>query len=117
MREASIVSVENSDLGDYSDAVASAFCIHSFFDTSYNSACYRNYIEKYGNDSFRDFYLSLVTFFGSNTLSGLTIVDNTRKLRDPNFHLPITEEFYEAKKKFWQGIRVKLVITDESIAQ
>ncbi|KAJ6489099.1 hypothetical protein C8R45DRAFT_929790 [Mycena sanguinolenta] len=68
----------------------------------------RNYIEKYGCVSFHDFYLPLVDFFGSDTLNGVTVVDKTQKQRAPDFHLPITEEFYEAKKKFWQGTRVKL---------
>ncbi|KAJ6459298.1 hypothetical protein C8R45DRAFT_1221437 [Mycena sanguinolenta] len=77
----------------------------------------QNYTEKYGNNSFHDFYLPLATLFGADTLNGVTIVDKTQKLRAPDFHLVITEEFYEAKKKFWQGTRVKLVITDESIAQ
>ncbi|KAJ6450263.1 hypothetical protein C8R45DRAFT_946870 [Mycena sanguinolenta] len=69
---------------------------------------HRNYIEKYGCVSFHDFYLPLVDFFGSDTLNGVTVVDKTQKQRAPDFHLPITEEFYEAKKKFWQGARVKL---------
>ncbi|KAJ6503629.1 hypothetical protein C8R45DRAFT_1091406 [Mycena sanguinolenta] len=77
----------------------------------------RQYIEKFGKDSFRDFYLPLLDFFGSRNLSGVTIVDETRKNRSRKFRLAITEEHKEAKKKFGQGRRVNLVITDKSIAQ
>ncbi|KAJ6487577.1 hypothetical protein C8R45DRAFT_1097476 [Mycena sanguinolenta] len=68
----------------------------------------RQYIEKFGKDSFRDFYLPLLGFFGSGNLSGVTIVDETCKNRSRKFRLAITEEHKEAKKKFEQGRRVKL---------
>ena len=76
----------------------------------------RKYIETYGHKSFRDFYLPLVAFFGSNNLSGVTLVDETRKKQSWNFCLSVTEEHEEARKKLRRGQRVKLVITDESIA-
>ncbi|KAJ6474313.1 hypothetical protein C8R45DRAFT_1103286 [Mycena sanguinolenta] len=76
----------------------------------------RKHIEMYGPKSFLDFYLPLVDFFGSDNLSGVTLVDETCKERSENFRLSFTEEHEEARRKFRRGQRVKLVITDESIA-
>ncbi|KAJ6493107.1 hypothetical protein C8R45DRAFT_927895 [Mycena sanguinolenta] len=82
-------------------------------DSTYHERCWRrNYIEKYGCVSFHDFYLPLVDFFVSDTLNGVTIVDKTQKQCAPNFYLPITEEFYEAKKKFWQGTQLLFLRTE-----
>jgi hypothetical protein len=73
-------------------------------------------METYGARSYQDFYQPLCEFFGDGHLCGVTLIDETKLMRKKYFSLTITEEHRDAKQKFKEGRRVKIIVTDESIA-
>ncbi|KAF8181739.1 hypothetical protein K438DRAFT_1976032 [Mycena galopus ATCC 62051] len=61
------------------------------------------YRDQYGRCSLQDFYDPLLKFFGQGTLTGVTIIDQTRRRRGQNFTLTITDTHEEAKELFLQA--------------
>ncbi|KAF8145821.1 hypothetical protein K438DRAFT_1781634 [Mycena galopus ATCC 62051] len=85
-------------------------------DFKYRERFLRKYRETYGTRSYHDFYQPICKFFGDGHLTGVTLVDETSFPRKKSFALKITDEHKRAKRLFREGRRVKIIITDESIA-
>ncbi|KAF8213236.1 hypothetical protein K438DRAFT_1956649 [Mycena galopus ATCC 62051] len=77
---------------------------------------HQKYIDQYGHRSYHHFYQPLREFFGEGSLAGVTLIDDTTQPRKKSFQLKITRAYEKAKKQLQQGKRVKIIITDESIA-
>ncbi|KAJ7819282.1 hypothetical protein B0H14DRAFT_2600757 [Mycena olivaceomarginata] len=64
------------------------------------------YIENYGGHSYHHLYYPL---------PGITIIDETKHHRSKKFELEITEQYENAKWRFQLGMKVRIVITNESL--
>ena len=81
--------------------------------SSLTACIYRKYIAKYGQNSFFDFYVPFLKFFGEGHLSRVKIIDNmTREHVNDRFKFKFTEEHDREKANFLRGGRVIIVMED-----